>query len=198
MTEKHSTFHSGKMKSRHGGQTRSRKLTDPLSTTFTGDSNLYVPRLPRTLWCFVVNAAATACYTNSLWCDLVHDDVFAVKQNLDLRSETPLRQVFLDDFWGKPMSSNISHKSYRPLCVLTFRLNYILHELEPFGYHAVNILLHSLVCSVFMYTCERVVLKSLHLTVVATLLFAAHPVHTEAVSNIIVANLSPSGATHIF
>ncbi|KFB49864.1 hypothetical protein ZHAS_00017889 [Anopheles sinensis] len=38
-----------------------------------------------------------------------------------------------------------SHKSYRPLCVLTFRWNYLLHGLEPAGYHLVNVLLHTIV-----------------------------------------------------
>lgn len=38
-----------------------------------------------------------------------------------------------------------SHKSYRPLCVLTFRWNYLLHGLEPAGYHLVNMLLHCIV-----------------------------------------------------
>lgn len=38
-----------------------------------------------------------------------------------------------------------SHKSYRPLCVLTFRWNYLLHGLDPYGYHLVNILFHIIV-----------------------------------------------------
>ncbi|MPC35841.1 Transmembrane and TPR repeat-containing protein 3 [Portunus trituberculatus] len=42
-----------------------------------------------------------------------------------------------------------SHKSYRPLCVLTFRLNYLLHGLEPLGYHLVNMLLHGVVCILY-------------------------------------------------
>ena len=29
--------------------------------------------------------------------------------------------VFTNDFWGKGMAENNSHKSYRPLCVLTFK-----------------------------------------------------------------------------
>lgn len=42
-----------------------------------------------------------------------------------------------------------SHKSYRPLCVLTFRWNYLLWQLEPMGYHLVNMLLHSVVCLMY-------------------------------------------------
>ena len=38
-----------------------------------------------------------------------------------------------------------SHKSYRPLTVLTFRLNYVLHGLRPVGFHLVNVVLHAAV-----------------------------------------------------
>lgn len=47
------------------------------------------------------------------------------------------------------VSQEQSHKSYRPLCVLTFRWNYLLHQLEPMGYHLVNMLLHSVVCLMY-------------------------------------------------
>lgn len=146
------------------------------------DSSLYLPYLPKNLWYLIVNTVAVACYFNTLRFELVHDDIFAITENMDLRPETPLTRLFLNDFWGKSMSSNTSHKSYRPVCVLTFRLNYLIHDLDPLGYHAVNVILHSLVCSIFLYTCEKIVLKSFHLAVVAALLFASHPVHTEAVS----------------
>lgn len=43
-----------------------------------------------------------------------------------------------------------SHKSYRPLCVLTFRWNYAISGLEPMTYHLVNMLLHAVV-SVMYY-----------------------------------------------
>ena len=43
-----------------------------------------------------------------------------------------------------------SHKSYRPLCVLTFRFNYLISQLEPMSYHLVNVMLHAVVCILFM------------------------------------------------
>ncbi|XP_017489113.1 PREDICTED: transmembrane and TPR repeat-containing protein 3-like, partial [Rhagoletis zephyria] len=39
----------------------------------------------------------------------------------------------------------LSHKSYRPVSVFTFRLNYAVHGLRPFGYHLINVLLHVVV-----------------------------------------------------
>ncbi len=43
-----------------------------------------------------------------------------------------------------------SHKSYRPLCVLTFRWNYMISQLEPMTYHLVNLLLHAFVCVLYL------------------------------------------------
>lgn len=73
-----------------------------------------------------------------------------------------------------------SHKSYRPLCVLTFRWNYFFHELNPMGYHAVNVFLHAIVCVMFYSMCKEFLRTSS--SFVASLLFAVHPIHTEAVN----------------
>ena len=72
-----------------------------------------------------------------------------MRDNEDLRSSTPIAQLLRDDFWGEPMRSAVSHKSYRPLTVLTFRINYALHELQPWGYHVINVLLHGLATILF-------------------------------------------------
>lgn len=144
------------------------------------------PFLFRILWYTLPVILCLACYSNSLEGALVHDDIFAIRDNQDLRASTPLSKLFSDDFWGEPMSSKTSHKSYRPLTVLTFRLNYMLHGLEPWGYHVVNVCLHLLATLLFGWLCRREVFggRSRHCSsLVAMLLFAAHPVHTEAVSS---------------
>lgn len=141
------------------------------------------------VWCLLAVLLGCLCYWNSLDGDLVHDDIFAIRDNQDLRPDTPLSTLFLDDFWGEPMSSVVSHKSYRPLTVLSFRLNYILHGLQPWGYHLLNLLLHCLATLLFGWFCRREVFRGVGLASctsgpgVAMLLFSTHPVHTEAVSH---------------
>ncbi|KAK3517804.1 hypothetical protein QTP70_018967 [Hemibagrus guttatus] len=66
-------------------------------------------------------AVCALCYSNSLWGEFVHDDVWAIVNNPDVRPGSSLRSIFTNDFWGKRMADNTSHKSYRPLCVLTFK-----------------------------------------------------------------------------
>ncbi|XP_022794710.1 transmembrane and TPR repeat-containing protein 1-like isoform X1 [Stylophora pistillata] len=148
-------------------------------------SIMHLPNLPKSLVYGVIAFTSVACYLNSLDYDLVHDDIFAIKENMDIRSEAPLANIFSNDFWGKPMWSNTSHKSYRPLCVLTFRMNFAIHGLKPFGYHAVNVVLHGLVCLLYTYMCNVVAFKSSALAFIAGILFATHPVHTEAVTGVV-------------
>ncbi|XP_025786654.1 transmembrane and TPR repeat-containing protein 1 [Puma concolor] len=83
------------------------------------------------------------------------------------------------------MAENTSHKSYRPLCVLTFKLNVFLTGMNPFYFHAVNVILHCLVTLVLMYTCDKAVFRNRRLAFATALLFAVHPIHTEAVAGIV-------------
>ncbi|XP_075863644.1 protein O-mannosyl-transferase TMTC1 isoform X2 [Microcebus murinus] len=130
--------------------------------------------------------ASCLCYGRSLQGEFVHDDVWAIVNNPDVRPGAPLRWgIFTNDFWGKGMAENTSHKSYRPLCVLTFKLNIFLTGMNPFYFHAVNVILHCLVTLVLMYTCDKTVFKNRGLAFVTALLFAVHPIHTEAVAGIV-------------
>ena len=73
-------------------------------------------------------------FSNARLCDFVFDDVSAIKDNRDLRPTTPWGDLMKNDFWGTPMNAERSHKSYRPFTVATFRLNYLLADIEPYGY----------------------------------------------------------------
>ncbi|KAF5297988.1 hypothetical protein FQA39_LY11863 [Lamprigera yunnana] len=122
-------------------------------------------------------------YHNSCYCGFVFDDISAIKDNRDLRPHTPLLNIFFNDFWGTPMHKEQSHKSYRPLTVLTFRWNYMFQQLEPMGYHLVNMLLHSVVCLMYFRMCSMF-LPELS-SFAAAMLFAVHPIHTEAVTGVV-------------
>ncbi|KRT83914.1 Anaphase-promoting complex subunit 3 protein [Oryctes borbonicus] len=132
----------------------------------------------------IVVLTCVVCYHNSCYCGFVFDDISAIKDNRDLRPHTPLVNVFFNDFWGTPMYKEQSHKSYRPLCVLTFRWNYLLWQLEPMGYHLVNMLLHSVVCLMYFSRMCSMFLPELS-SFVAAMLFAVHPIHTEAVTGVV-------------
>ncbi|XP_061816614.1 protein O-mannosyl-transferase TMTC1 [Nerophis lumbriciformis] len=144
---------------------------------------------PQTVWAVSRYVALAAlcilCYSNSLHGELVHDDVWAIVNNPDVLPSSCVKNIFSNDFWGKKMSDNSSHKSYRPLCILTFKLNILLGGMTPLYFHIVNVCLHCAVTCLLMHTCEQCAFKESHLAFITSVLFAVHPVHTEAVSGIV-------------
>lgn len=108
----------------------------------------------------------------------------AIKTNQDLLPETPWANILYDDFWGTLLTHSGSHKSFRPLCTLSFRLNYAVHGLRPRGYHLLNLALHALVTALFT-ALARPLLGRGPWSLLAGLLFASHPVHTEAVAGVV-------------
>uniref|UniRef100_A0A8D3BNL9 dolichyl-phosphate-mannose--protein mannosyltransferase n=1 Tax=Scophthalmus maximus TaxID=52904 RepID=A0A8D3BNL9_SCOMX len=121
----------------------------------------------------------------SLRGELVHDDVWAILNNPDTRPGSRLGNIFSNDFWGKRMADNTSHKSYRPLCILTFKLNILLGGTTPLYFHMVNVCLHCAVTGLLMHMCKCCVFEDSRLAFITALLFAVHPVHTEAVSGVV-------------
>ncbi|XP_067110655.1 LOW QUALITY PROTEIN: protein O-mannosyl-transferase TMTC2 [Osmerus mordax] len=132
----------------------------------------------------VCGAVAFVLYLNTLNADFCYDDSRAIKTNQDLLSETPWTNILYDDFWGTLLTHSGSHKSFRPLCTLSFRLNHALGGLRPWGYHLVNVSLHGAVTALFTALC-RPLLGGGPWSLLAGLLFASHPVHTEAVAGVV-------------
>ncbi|XP_025423842.1 transmembrane and TPR repeat-containing protein 1-like [Sipha flava] len=132
-----------------------------------------------------VAAAVIACYWNGLHGDFVHDDIPAVAMNADVLGTSPLAHVAVNDFWGTPMSDPNSHKSYRPLTTLTFRMNHYLFGLQPVWFHVINVVLHSLCSILFARLCISVAGLQHKYGLLAGILFAVHPIHTEAVTGIV-------------
>ncbi|XP_064462574.1 protein O-mannosyl-transferase Tmtc3-like [Ornithodoros turicata] len=131
----------------------------------------------------IVAAAACSAYASALGAGLVFDDIAAIKENRDIRPTTPITNLLHNDFWGTPLVKEESHKSYRPVTVFTFRINYAIHGLDSFGYHLVNVFLHCLVCVFYHRMCLSLVPSFTSL--LAALLFSVHPIHTEAVTSIV-------------
>ena len=132
----------------------------------------------------------------------VYDDSPALRHNDVVNGQLPtFPEVFLRDFWGNPMTEAKSHKSFRPITTLTFRLNWILSEKlgneafgswekernHCYGFHVANVLLHGIVTALVTESASFLFNGETEGDYVAQLLtgflFAVHPVHAEAVSN---------------
>ncbi|XP_054159017.1 protein O-mannosyl-transferase Tmtc3-like [Oppia nitens] len=132
----------------------------------------------------LVAVVCYVCYWPSIWGQMVFDDRPAIIDNKDLRPNTPLYRLFVDDFWGTPLHMENSHRSYRPLTTLTLRWNFAIHGLNPMGYHLINITLHSIVCILFYSYC-RLIFCDLMTSLITALLFAVHSIHTDSVASIV-------------
>lgn len=138
----------------------------------------------------LVLISSSVCYLNSCWGDFVFDDSSAIVSNLDVVSNSSLIDVFTHDFWGTEISHKSSHKSYRPFTILTYRWNYWLAGgLNPFLFHLTNIIIHPIVCILYYELCQHLCQQGHNpkrkdwttCPLLATLMFAVHPIHTESV-----------------
>ncbi|XP_077584133.1 protein O-mannosyl-transferase TMTC4 [Stigmatopora nigra] len=162
------------------------------------DQKVPLPRIDGIQAKVTVGLVALLCFINSYDGEFVFDDSEAIINNKDLKPTTPWTNIWSNDFWGSNLSSNSSHKSYRPLTVLTFRLNYMLAGgLHPVGFHVLNITLHAVISALMIDVFAllfgglaydkgaRIVNRAPKTSLLAALFFAAHPVHTESVAGVV-------------
>ncbi len=72
-------------------------------------------------------------------------------------------------------------KTYVPLSALSLAIDYSLWELDPFGYHLTNLLLH-LINTLLVFCLVRRLAHRLLPALIAALLFGVHPMHVESVA----------------
>lgn len=68
--------------------------------------------------------------------------------------------------------------------VFVYRWNYALSGLNPWSYHAVNVILHAAVSALFAWLCLNCLGLSKLSSLLTASLFAIHPIHTEAVTSL--------------
>ena len=131
-------------------------------------------------WELLIFVAALAGDWNSWGHQFVMDDLSRIVGNPLIRGFGHLHEIFLSPYnlmYGMPSGL------YRPLTTLTFALNYGISGLNPDGFHAVNRMLHVLTSLGIFWILRRLISGS-PVAIVTALLFAVHPVQTEAVTYI--------------
>jgi hypothetical protein len=144
-----------------------------------------LPLISLVLLCF-------GCYRNSLANDFTFDDLSAIVNNPDVKFNSEGTDHFFanaklwtNDIWGKDMRALDSHRSYRPLLVILFKL--IAQRsggLDPGSFRTISILFHC-VSTISVYALSSMVFKNCRLAFGAALLFASHPVHVESVAAVV-------------
>jgi len=127
----------------------------------------------------VVALLAIALHANTLDGALMYDDTNAVVRNALVRAGD-LGAIFTEASWWREGHG----RGWRPVTTTSFALNHMAHGFAPRGYHAVNLLLHAGVSVLVLLTLAAATGRAL-VALVAALLFALHPVHTEAVASVV-------------
>ena len=128
---------------------------------------------------FLLSMVFAPCVTYSEW---YIDELFAAVRNADARGETPLRDILQHDFWGNSLAGGWTHKSYRPLVVLSFVLQYWMNSwnFRPQPLRAFNVALHSLNSLLLLFLMRQLRFTP-RMAFLAAGAFAVHPVHAENV-----------------
>ncbi|MBI2069687.1 MAG: tetratricopeptide repeat protein [Elusimicrobia bacterium] len=119
-----------------------------------------------------------AVYLNTLGNDFVYDDIRAIVNNPAICDWRGIPGLFFQSYW-----SSSAEAIYRPLTVISFALNYALFGLTPWSFHLVNVVIHAINSTLVAVLLRR--LTGEMTALMAALLFAVLPIHTEAVASIV-------------
>ncbi|HZR84142.1 MAG TPA: hypothetical protein VFD92_23800 [Candidatus Binatia bacterium] len=132
-----------------------------------------------------LGAIALAAYATSFATGFTLDSTAIILGAPQIRSATAenLAVIFTRDYW---YPSNLMGL-YRPLTTLSYLANWALPGGgdQPFAYHVVNLALHVANAVLAFAVARRVVGLGRRPALVAAAIFAAHPIGTEAVTNVV-------------
>ena len=126
-------------------------------------------------------------YYPSLKVPFLLDDYGKIIRNPDIKSldNIPSRLIYP---YESPPEFHRNDPS-RPLTYLTLTLNYHFNQLEPYGYHVVNIALHGLVVLLIFVLASLVFplagITGMTLPFLSALLFAVHPLNVNVATYVI-------------
>ena len=145
-------------------------------------------RLPRWLDALLVAALAALASANALHNEPVLDDGWVIFENPLIKSLANVPRLFREPY-------NVAGAStlagvFRPITSLTYALNHAVGGDAVFGYHLVNAALHVLAAMLVLLLAGKLASAALPdrartIALVASVLFAVHPAHVEAVTGLV-------------
>ena len=119
--------------------------------------------------------AALLCYANSFPGSYHYDDLHSIVENPSIRSLANIPLFFVDPAL---FSGEDGQGMYRPVLLVTYAINHALSGYAPWGFHLVNILLHT-ACSLLVWAISVRLFKESSIGLFCGLLFVVHPVAGE-------------------
>lgn len=129
----------------------------------------------------IVGFLAVVVYLNALPNDFAYDDYHIVAVNENIHQVSTFDDALLTPYWPGAYGRELG--LWRPVTTLSFGVQWVLGGGDPLLFHMVNVLAH-LVASVVVLALFLELL-SLPAAFAGAAIFAIHPVHVEAVANIV-------------
>ncbi len=134
----------------------------------------------------LIAAAGFVVYINALSNDFVFDDDSVVLGDPSITDISNIPRYFT----GQEGFHKVIGRYYRPVVSASYAIDYVLWDLKPFGFHLTNIIIHVINSLLFfkllllMFGIESVKTQEsrLYAVIFGGLIFAVHPIHTEAVT----------------
>lgn len=170
------------------GKSRGDKKKETVSNSGSGIWLRWLPWLPAVL--------GFALYLNTLGHDYALDDAIVITENMFTEQGVEGIPGLLkyDTFYGffkvEGKARLVAGGRYRPLTPVMFAVERSIFGDSPFMGHLINGLLYGLLCTLLFFTLQRLLRvrfgeeSARSVAFLAAILFAAHPLHTEAVANI--------------
>ena len=138
---------------------------------------------------FLLTVLVVVAYLPTFSGEFILDDKSLIKDNPYIRTLHPLISYLTheDGITDEYDTGGYHTGYYRPLLYLSYSLDHKLWGLSAHGFRATNILLH-LSCCFILFHSLQFLMNDRHAALWATLIFALHPVNTEAVSWIVSRN----------
>lgn len=127
----------------------------------------------------VLAVAAVLAFSPALFNGWVYDDGPNIVANQHVRSWASVPRAFVS-MEVNAADSYFHYATWRPLRHLSFVIDYHIAGLSPVWFHAVNLVLHAL-ATVLGYLLMRTTGASATACLIGALVFAVHPVQSEAV-----------------
>ncbi len=128
----------------------------------------------------LIGLIALAVYANSIPNQYAYDDC-GIVQNNPAVVNLEWNSIWWSNYWPSPEGP--ADMLYRPLTIYSYLATHALTS-AVWPYHAINVLLHAAI-SVMVGVLSWRILRDRWMAVLAGLLFAVHPLHTEVVANIV-------------
>ena len=130
---------------------------------------------------FLAGAAAVLLSANSVLNDFAFDDLLIIIENTSIQDLATLPEALVSPYWPNEYGRDLG--LWRPLATAFYGVQWAFWGENPAMFHVLNVVLHGVVTALVVLVLAE--LAPLALAFVAGLLFAAHPVHAEAVANVV-------------